>query len=131
MQDLPSSADRSTPHLQYRHFCPLPGKTFGVTGNCCRIFCCIKKGHAYPFDTHSLHFLYSFFISKRLKNLQNIIIHNYNHQKHQHHQTCEMNHALNLSVHRFSPDSLDNQKYKPAAIQCRKRKKVHNTKVCR
>ena len=35
-----------------------------------------------------------------------------------------MNHALNLSVHRFSPDSLDNQKYKPATIQCRKRKQV-------
>ena len=63
--------------------------------------------------------------------LQNIIIHNDNHQRHQKHQPCKMDHAFYLTVYRFSPNRFCHQKYQPSSIQCRKRKKVHHSQVCR
>ena len=94
-----------------------------------------KKGHAYQLDTHSLHFPSTFSSEspseKLSENLQNIIIHNHNHQKHQHHQPREVNHAFYLSVHRFSADSFNDQEYQTATVKCWQRKQVHNTKVCR
>ena len=65
------------------------------------------------------------------EDFQNIIVHNYYHQHHKCHQPCKMNPALNFSIDRFLPNCLNDQKNKSSAIQCRKRKQIHNTKVCR
>lgn len=64
------------------------------------------------------------------ENFQDVIVHDHDHQRHQKHQSCKMNHSLHFPVDWFSSNCFDDQKDQSSSVQCRKRQKVHNPKVC-
>ena len=62
-------------------------------------------------------------------NFHDIVVHHKYHQNHKHHKAGKMHKPFLLRRNRFPPDDLKEHEHQPPAVQCRKRKQIHDAEI--